>query len=75
MNRTKLTNNIKQLSHDLGFDLVGVSKASIYNKESKNFQQWLDKGYHGTMKWLDTRKKERKNIKITGYHIISPGLY
>ena len=62
MNRTKLTNNIKQLSHDLGFDLVGVSKASIYNKESKNFQQWLDKDYHGTMKWLDTRKKERKNI-------------
>ena len=62
MNKKQLTADIKELSHSLGFDLIGVTQAKIDPKKSKYFQKWLDLGYHASMDWLNNRKEERKNI-------------
>ena len=62
MNKKKLTLNIKELSHALGFDLVGISQAKKNIKASEHFQKWLDMGYHGSMNWLTNRKEEKKDI-------------
>ena len=62
MNKKELTLNIKELSHALGFDLVGISQAKKNIKASENFQKWLDMGYHGSMNWLTSRRDEKKDI-------------
>ena len=63
MNKLELTNNIKTLSYDLGFDVVGVSSSNIdNNKVNEYLQKWLDSNYHASMQWIKSRKDERKNI-------------
>ena len=63
MDKSNLTLNIKQLSHDLNFDLVGVAPANFNDKIAKNnYQKWIDNGYHASMKWMKNRSSERKNI-------------
>ena len=63
MNKLELTNNIKKLSYDLGFDLVGISSSNLDNSDTnKYFEKWLNSGYHASMLWLENRKEERKNI-------------
>ena len=54
MDKSNLTLNIKKLSHDLNFDLVGVAPADFNDKIAKNnFQKWIDNGYHASMKWME----------------------
>jgi len=62
LNKTSLTSGIKQLSLDLGFDLVGISKPENSNITSNRFQKWLDNNNHASMKWISKRKEERKDI-------------
>ena len=63
MNKLELTNNIKKLSYDLGFDIIGISSSNIDNNQSNEyFEKWLNLGYHGSMKWIENKKEERKNI-------------
>ena len=63
MDKKELTNNIKELSYDLGFNIIGVSSSNIdNNKANEYFQKWLDSNYHASMKWIENRKEERKNI-------------
>ena len=62
MNKSVLTNNIKNLACDLGFDLVGVANPHSYPKEFKNLNSWLDNNYHASMHWIDNRREERNNI-------------
>ena len=64
MNKKDLTLDIKQLSHDLNFDLVGIASSDFNDKLAKdNFQKWIDSGYSASMHWLENRSAERKNIK------------
>jgi len=62
LDKLELTNSIKTLSYDLGFDITGISSPGINNKTNQYFQKWLDSNYHASMKWLENRKEERKNI-------------
>ena len=62
MNKTSLTKNIKQLSYDLGFDLVGISKPEKSTSYSNRLDDWLGYNYQGNMQWMYNRKEERKDI-------------
>ena len=62
MNTKQLTSNIKQLSHDLGFNLVGISNPKKDAKVADRFEKWLNMGYQGSMNWLSSRKEEKKDI-------------
>ena len=64
MDKKELTLNIKQLSHNLDFDLVGIAPSNFNNQLAKdNFQKWIDNGYSASMQWLKNRSAERKNIQ------------
>ena len=64
MDKKELTLNIKQLSHNLDFDLVGIAPSNFNNQLAKdNFQKWIDNGYSASMQWLKNRSDERKNIQ------------
>ena len=63
MDKLELTNNIKKLSYDLGFDIIGVSSSNIDNNQSNQyFEKWLSLGHHASMKWIENKKEERKSI-------------
>ena len=54
-----LSNLIKNRAYELGFSKVGIAKAKFYETEEYNLNQWLDNGFHGTMKWIENRKEEK----------------
>ncbi len=57
-----LANCIKEKSHDLGFQKVGITKAVSISEEKEKLETWLSRGHHGTMLWLAERKHERGDI-------------
>lgn len=44
---------IKQLSVKYGFAQIGISKADHLTEAAKNLESWLNKGYHGTMSYME----------------------
>jgi len=57
-----LANCIKEKSHDLGFQKVGITRAVSTPEEKEKLEIWLSRGHHGTMSWLNERKNERGDI-------------
>jgi epoxyqueuosine reductase len=49
----KITNIIKQTAVDLGFDYCGIAKAALLNEDARRLEQWLNKGLHGSMHYME----------------------
>ncbi|MFY7965189.1 MAG: tRNA epoxyqueuosine(34) reductase QueG [Chitinophagaceae bacterium] len=51
-----LTNNnskfIKQTANTLGFDYCGIAKATFLNEDAKRLEDWLQKGFNGSMQYM-----------------------
>jgi len=61
--KIKFTEFIRSTSLNLGFDKVGFSKAGSIGENGRNLKIWLEKGYQGTMNWMEERSKERTDIR------------
>lgn len=60
----KLTNQIvTEKAKQLGFDLVGFTKADLLENETEKLQQWLDKGFQASMEYMEKNIHKRKNVK------------
>ena len=44
---------IKEKAAEYGFMGVGVAQAASLDKEAQRLKTWLDKGYHGTMGYME----------------------
>lgn len=44
---------VKQTSQQLGFDYCGIAKAQPLTDDARKLEQWLNKGMHGTMKYME----------------------
>ncbi|PWT72199.1 MAG: tRNA epoxyqueuosine(34) reductase QueG [Bacteroidetes bacterium] len=53
MNKIDQTHFIKRLSADLGFDYCGIAAASPLDEDARRLQNWLQKGMHGSMKYME----------------------
>ncbi len=51
--KSQYTSFIKSTALDLGFNYCGVSRAEKLDEEAKYLEEWLNKGYHGTMKYME----------------------
>jgi epoxyqueuosine reductase len=61
---SRLTNQIvTEKAKQLGFDLVGFTKADLLEDETEKLQQWLDKGYHASMNYMEKNLHKRKDVK------------
>ena len=47
------------LSEELGFSFVGVAKAEHMDPEARRLEEWLNRGYHGQMKWMENHFDKR----------------
>lgn len=53
-----LAADIERWAHELGFQQVGITDADL-SAEKPRFAQWLAKGFHGTMGWLEENADKR----------------
>jgi epoxyqueuosine reductase len=51
--RQKNTLLIKKTASRLGFDYCGIAKAQRLDDDATRLEQWLNKGMHGTMKYME----------------------
>lgn len=57
--KEKHTKIIKSIASDLGFDFCGVSKAGFLEEEAPKLENWLKKGYHGKMQYMENHFDKR----------------
>jgi epoxyqueuosine reductase len=64
LNKSKLTNQIKQKALEIGFDKIGVAKAEELKVAGGHLKEWLEMGYQGEMKWLEREPEKRSDPRI-----------
>ena len=56
------SNNIKEYALQLGFSIVGISKAEFFESSQIKLNKWIEDGYHASMEWIPKRLDERGNV-------------
>jgi len=53
------TQLIKSISSNLGFNFCGISKAEFLKEEAPQLEEWLKRGYHGSMNYMENHFDKR----------------
>jgi epoxyqueuosine reductase len=61
LTRKENTGKIKQFAHHLGFDFCGIAQAMPLDDDARKLEQWLHKGFHGDMKFMENHFELRVN--------------
>ncbi|MFL6228348.1 MAG: tRNA epoxyqueuosine(34) reductase QueG [Pyrinomonadaceae bacterium] len=56
---TELTALVKELARAEGFDKVGVVRAAPLAEERERLEEWLRRGLHGEMRWMERDTAQR----------------
>lgn len=48
----------------LGFDFIGFAKATELTEEGRRLEEWLNKGYHGTMSYMANHFEKRIDPRL-----------
>ena len=57
-----LTRYIKDKATEIGFEKIGITKATATKDEKERLEKWIKNNHHGSMSWIEKRKDERGNI-------------
>ncbi|MBX7224420.1 MAG: tRNA epoxyqueuosine(34) reductase QueG [Chitinophagales bacterium] len=53
------TKQLKDLAYQAGFDFVGISKAAFLEDEAPKLENWLKRGFHGKMSYMENHFDKR----------------
>jgi epoxyqueuosine reductase len=53
LSKSHFSQIIKTKAQQLGFDFCGISKADFLSEEAPRLEDWLKKGMHGKMQWME----------------------
>ncbi len=59
-----LTEKIKQKALDIGFHKIGIVRAAPLFEEKKHLEQWLAKGFHAEMRWMEREPEKRADPTV-----------
>lgn len=59
-----LTQQIKEKTRELGIHKIGIAKAEAMNVEGERLREWLGKGYHATMQWMERNVEKRSDPRV-----------
>jgi len=59
MTDKEIANFIKKSAEEEGYDLAGITEAKSLDEESDHLREWLNRGYHGTMAWMEKNFENR----------------
>ena len=57
-----LTRYIKDKATEIGFEKIGITKATATKDEKVRLEKWIKNNHNGSMSWIEKRKDERGNI-------------
>jgi len=57
--RADLSRRIKEYASNLGFQKVGIVRAESLASEEVHLREWLARGYHGQMSWMERDPQQR----------------
>jgi len=61
---TERSAQIKVFAKELGFDFCGISEADFLEEEAPRLEQWLNKGMHGKMSYMENHFDKRLDPRI-----------
>ncbi len=61
---TQNTILIKSIAHELGFTYCGISKAEFLKDEAHRLEEWLKRGHHGKMDYLENHFDKRLDPRL-----------
>lgn len=64
MDRTQRSQQIKDKAASLGFALCGIARAGKLEQESRDLEEWLQRGLHGEMKWMENHFEMRTDPRV-----------
>ena len=64
MDKSKITQKIKNKAYDLGFSFVGISKAEFLEKEARQLESWLKSNFHGKMTYMENYFDKRTDPRL-----------
>lgn len=59
MDNINLVKNLRVEAERLGFDQVGIARVERLDEEARKLEQWLSKGYQGSMHWMENHFEKR----------------
>ena len=60
----RITELIKTKAKNFGFDGCGISKAEFLEQEAKPLEDWLEKGFHGEMSYMENHFDKRLDPRL-----------
>lgn len=61
-NLHRQTKALKEKAVDLGFSLVGIAPATAFDTEFRRYQEWLQRGYHATLGYMERNAEKRRDV-------------
>jgi epoxyqueuosine reductase len=55
---------IRRLSAEAGFDRVGIARAEKLELEDARVREWLGRGFHATMAWMEREPEKRSDPRL-----------
>ncbi|MDH5602519.1 MAG: tRNA epoxyqueuosine(34) reductase QueG, partial [Cyclobacteriaceae bacterium] len=59
LTKKEISQLVKALAHELGFSACGIARAGFLEDEAPKFTRWLEKGYQGTMTYMENHFDKR----------------
>lgn len=59
-----LSQHIKNKALTLGFDKVGIVPAESLTDEKEKLEEWLRRGFHGEMRWMERDTEKRTDPRV-----------
>lgn len=59
MTRESASRIVKNKAAEWGFDFCGIARARRLDEEEKNLENWLNKGFHGQMAYMENHFEKR----------------
>ena len=53
------TQRLKRKGTEFGFSSIGIARAELLNDEEHHLHEWLMRGYHASMQWMDRDTEKR----------------
>ncbi|NND71040.1 MAG: tRNA epoxyqueuosine(34) reductase QueG [Rhodothermales bacterium] len=58
------TRLLKKQASDMGFDACGVARAETLDREAARLEEWLERGFNGTMNWMEENAHLRADPRL-----------
>lgn len=60
----KFSQRIKEKSFELGCDKIGIVPANALTDEREKLEEWLRRGYHAEMRWMERDPEKRTDPRL-----------